>query len=434
MNQFHKYILLWATQSVSQLGSAMTSFALTLWAYTQTHSAMAVSLMSFCNYVPYILVSLFAGTFVDTHSKKAVMLVSDSLAAVCTAAVLLLTISGRLAIWHIYVVNAVIGCMNAFQQPASSVAVGKLVPEEKLSNVSGMNSFSGNLVTVFSPVLASLLFSVAGMGCVLFIDIVSFFGAFFVLLLVIHIPEQREDTERKSMFSGMKEGFGFLKREPGLLAVLLTMALINFFSRLTYENVLSPMILARSGDNSVVLGMVNAAMGAGGIAGGLIVSVKKPAKRNAKMMYLSAACSFLFGDLLMAAGRSGFVWAIAGIAANLPIPFIMAGSNVILYGRVPEEMQGRVFAVRNAIQYCTVPVGILLGGWLADYVFEPFMCSGGPVAGALSAIVGTGAGSGMAVMFLCTGIAGFAVSCISGLNPRIRALDEPGLQTRSHLG
>lgn len=139
---FNKYIIFWLSQSVSQLGSAMTSFALILWAYTQNGSAMTVSLMSFYNYVPYIMVSLFAGTFVDNHSKKKVMLVSDSIAAVCSLMVLALSIGNGLQIYHIYMVNFVIGFMNAFQGPASAVAVGKIVPKEKLAQVSGMNSFS----------------------------------------------------------------------------------------------------------------------------------------------------------------------------------------------------------------------------------------------------------------------------------------------------
>lgn len=423
MNQFKKYIVLWITQSVSQLGSAMTGFALTLWTYTQIHSAMAVSLMTFCNYVPFILVSLFAGAFVDKHSKKAIMLISDSIAAVCTVAVLLLSASGQLQIWHIYVINAVIGFMNAFQQPASSVAIGKIVPKEKLSNVSGMNSFSSNLVTVFNPILAAFFFSTVGLNCILLIDIVSFLGAFFVLLFVIHIPEEYKETEKQSAFSGTREGFQFLRQQKGLLMIMLTMAFINFFSRLTYENILSPMILARSGDNSVVLGVVNAAMGIGGIVGGMIVSVKKPSKRNARMMYMAAALSFLMGDMMMAVGRNGIAWAVAGIAASLPIPFIMAGNNVIMYSKVPEEMQGRVFSVRNAIQFSTIPFGILLGGFLADYVFEPFMQSGGSLADKFRFLVGTGSGSGMALMFLCTGTIGFIVSCAAYSNKRIRELD-----------
>ena len=102
---------------------------------------------------------------------------------------------------------------------------------------------------------------------------------------------------------------------------------------------------------------------------------------------------------------------------------VMAGQNVIMYNRIPEEMQGRVFAVRNAIQFCTIPVGILLGGFLADYVFEPFMKSGVFLSDCLALIVGKSEGNGMAVMFLITGFLGFLVSCFSYRIPEIRKLD-----------
>ena len=243
MNNYKRYIIFWLSQSVSQLGSAMTAFALILLTYEQKNSAMAVSVMTFCNYVPFIIVSLVAGTFIDRHSKKVIMLISDSIAALCTLAVLVLWTTGTIEIWNIYVVNIVIGFMNAFQQPASAVAVGRIVPKEKLSNVSGMNSFSSNLITVLSPVLAAFIFSFSGLGTILIIDLVSFTFAFLVLLLVIRIPEDYAKVSEKSILDGTREGFRFLKGEKGLLYIMLTMALINFFSRLTYENILSPMIL-----------------------------------------------------------------------------------------------------------------------------------------------------------------------------------------------
>ena len=126
----------------------------------------------------------------------------------------------------------------------------------------------------------------------------------------------------------------------------------------------------------------------------------------------------------MAAGRNAFWWSAAAIAASIPIPFIMANQNTILYQKVPERMQGRVFAVRNAIQYSTIPVGIILGGYLADYVFEPFMHSGSGFATMMEKVVGQGAGTGMAVMFLCTGICGFTVSMISCFHREIRKLND----------
>ncbi len=412
------------SQSVSQLGSSMTSFALVLWAYEQSRSALSVSLLSFCNYVPYILVSIFAGTFVDRHRKKTIMLVADCVAAAGTVAVFGLFSSGWLEIWNIYIINAVIGITTAFQQPASAVAVGKLVPKDKVSNVSGMNSFSQNLIVVFSPMLAAAFFAAGGLPLILLVDLTSFMLAFCVLLFVIQIPDQVVKKNFRSPFAGTAEGFAFLRKEKGIFYIMLTMALINFFSRLTYENILSPMILARSGGSSMTLGIVNACMGIGGIAGGIIVSLKKESHRKAGMIYLSAALSFLFGDLLMAVGRNGFWWSAAAIAASVPIPFIMANQNAILYKRVPEEIQGRVFAVRNAVQFGTIPVGILLGGYLADYVFEPFMNKGTEPAMLLGRIVGNGGGSGMAAMFLCTGICGFAVSILSCFNREIRKLDK----------
>lgn len=373
-NNFKRYIVFWLSQTLSQLGSSMTSFALILWVYTQKGTAMTVSLMTFFNYIPYIIVSLFAGTFVDSHSKKKIMLVSDSIAAICSLAMFFLSIRSELQIWNIYLVNFIIGFMNAFQGPASAVAIGKVVPKEKLKQVSGMNSFSGNLVAVLSPVFAASLFAWGGLNLILVIDLMSFIFAFLVLLFVLKIPEElSQKVKKKSVFTGCNEGFQYLKQNQGIFIVIITMALLNFFSRLTYENILSPMILSRSANDSVTLGIVNAVMGM---------------------------------------GRNVIVWSIAGLAASLPIPFINAGQMVILYQNIPEGIQGRIFAVRNAIQFSSIPLGILLGGFLADYVFEPFMLKENAVTLCLRMLVGEGAGSGMAVMFLCTGILGALFSFI----------------------
>ena len=424
MENFKKYIVLWLSQSISQLGSSMTAFSFILWIYEQTHSALSISIISFCNYVPYILTSIFVGTFVDNHRKKSVMLVSDCVAAIVSLFALFFLMAGNLSVWHIYIINIIVGVSTAFQQPASSVAIAKIVPKDKLSNVSGMNSFSSNLVIVFSPMLAAVFFSIGGLPLILLFDLFSFAIAFFVLLFLICIPERLTKENFKSPFAEILYGFHFLKTEKGILYIMLTMAVINFFSRLTYENILSPMILARSSENNLVLGIVNACMGVGGIMGGLLVSMRKESRKKANMIYVSAALSFLLGDLTMAVGRNVFFWSFAAFAASLPLPFIMAGENLILYKKIPENIQGRVFAVRNAVQYSTIPFGILLGGYLSDYVFEPFMRSNSDIVPLLGKIVGIGTGSGMALMFLCTGICGFVMSVLSLFCKEIQKLND----------
>ncbi len=417
------YIVFWLSQALSQLGSAMTGFTLILWAYEQNGSAMTVSLMSFFNYVPYIIASIFAGTFVDSHSKKKIMLASDSIAALCSAAVFLLSLSGGLQIWNIYVVNLITGFMNAFQGPASAVAIGRMVPKDRMKQVSGMNAFSGSLVTVLAPVLAASLYAFGGLPLVIIIDLASFVFAFTVLAFVIKIPEEKKMKKgRTSMLSGTREGFVYLRSNQGILMIILTMALLNFFSRLTYENILSPMILARSGNNHEILGVVNAAMGVGGIVGGLVVSSGKVKGDSVRMIYVSAMFSFLLGDVMMGVGRNAIVWSLAAVSASLPIAFINAGQMELLYRHVPGEIQGRVFAVRNALQFGTIPVGILMGGFLADYVLEPLMRTDLALVKVLRQLTGTGAGSGMAVMFLCTGVTGAMLSLISFHNKEIRKL------------
>lgn len=126
----------------------------------------------------------------------------------------------------------------------------------------------------------------------------------------------------------------------------------------------------------------------------------------------------------MAIGRNVFFWSFAAFAASLPLPFIMAEQNVILYKKIPERIQGRVFAVRNAIQHSTIPLGILWGGYLADYIFEPFMRSDAGIVPFLEMLVGNGAGSGMAVMFLCTGVCGFAMSILSLRSKKVQKLND----------
>lgn len=422
-DKFKMYILFWFSGSVSQLGSAMTSFALVLWAYTQTGSAMSVSLMNFCSYLPYIIVSIFASGFIDRYSKKKIMLVSDFVSVTCSFIVLLMFSLGKLEIQHIYMVNCVIGFMNAIQSPAQSVAIGQMVPKDKLSKVSGMDSFSSNLVCVFSPMLSSVVFALGGLSLVIIVDLLTFIFAFTILLVYIKIPEVLNKIDKdKNILYGSSEGFKFLYRNKGLWYMILTFAGINFVSRLTYENILSPMILARSNNISISIGIVNAIIGISGILGGLIVSTGKVKKNPVKMIYICAAFSFLFGDLLMGIGRNTFLWSVAGFAASFPIPFIMAGQKVILYKDIPTNKQGSVFAIRNAIQFSTIPVGVLLGGFLADYVFEPFMKSEFIVADMLKLFVGSGTGSGMAVMFLCTGVLGFICSIVAYKNENIKEL------------
>lgn len=154
----HSFILLWATQSFSELGSSMTSYALVIWAYQQTGSALTTSLLTVCSYAPYVLLSIFAGALSDRWNKKRTMLVCDSLAAASTLLVFFFLGTGRLEIWHLYLINSFNGLMNTIQQPASDVAVSLLTPKMQYQRAGGMRAFSNSLITILSPVIATAFF------------------------------------------------------------------------------------------------------------------------------------------------------------------------------------------------------------------------------------------------------------------------------------
>lgn len=130
-NKLKTFLVLWSTQSLSQLGSAMTNFALTLWLYQKTGSALQTALLSICSYAPYVLMSIFAGALSDRWDKKKVMLFSDTFAACSTVAVLVLLKTDFLRPAHLYLLNAVNGLMNTIQQPASDVAMTLIIPKDQ---------------------------------------------------------------------------------------------------------------------------------------------------------------------------------------------------------------------------------------------------------------------------------------------------------------
>ena len=148
IKELKTFLILWSTQSLSQLGSAMTGFALTLWLYEKTGSALQTALLSICTYAPYVLMSIFAGALSDRWNKKKVMLVCDTLAACCTVITLVLLKMDLLRPVHMYILNVVNGLMNTVQQPASDVAMTMITPKKYYQKTSGMRSFSSSLITI----------------------------------------------------------------------------------------------------------------------------------------------------------------------------------------------------------------------------------------------------------------------------------------------
>lgn len=402
------YLLLWSTQSLSALGSGMTSYALVLWLYLDSGSALETALLSVCSYAPYVLMSIFAGALSDRWNKKRTMLVCDLLAAVSTVVLLALVRTGSLVPWHLYLINAVNGLMNTVQQPAGEVAATLLIEKEYYQKTSGLRSFSQSLNSVLMPILATALFAFTGVEGVIAFDLITFALAFVSLGLFIKIPEPRKGREEKvPLMRSAREGLGWLRGNPLVLKLILFLASINLVASM-YDAGLPAFLLSVATGGEKVMGLVNACVGVAAMVGSVVVTVLPAPKNRVRAICGALLLSMSTENFFLAFGREPWIWCVGAVLGWLAIPYMNANLDVIYRTEIPAEMQGRVYSCRNTLQFFTIPLGLLLGGALTDRVFEPLMAAQGP-SGALTRLFGAGKGSGAAMLFAVLGVAGVLV-------------------------
>lgn len=408
------FLILWSTQSLSQLGSAMTSFALSLWLYGRTGSALQTALLSVCTYAPYVVTSIFAGALSDRWDKKKTMLACDTLAACCTAAVLALLKAGLLAPVHIYLLNILSGLMNTVQQPASDVAMTLLLPRDFYQKASGMRSFSNSLITLLNPVLATALFSLMGMEAVICVDLMTFAAAFLALLAGVRLPSAKpgEAGGKESFGQSVRSGLHYLREQKMILTLILFLAGVNFVAS-AFDAALPAMVLSRENGGETVLGLVSSCAGVATLLGSVAAALLPPPKNRIRVICLTMLFSLGTENFLLALCREPAWWCAGQLVGWLLVPLMNANLDVILRSTIPVGMQGRVYACRNTLQFFTIPIGLFAGGFMVDYVCEPVMAS--PAAeGLLKGLFGSGKGSGAAMMLFILGVLGVVICLVFG--------------------
>lgn len=409
--ELRDFFLLWSTQGISQLGSSMTAFALTLWLYEKTGSSLSTAALTICSYAPYVIMSIFAGALTDRFDKKKTMLFCDLFAAGCTVAIFVLFRSGQLAVWHLYALNALSGLMNTVQQPASEVAMTLVIPRQHYQTTSGLASLSRSLVSILNPLLATALYTLAGLNAVIALDLASFTIAFMTLLCFIRLPKARAQT-RIGVLTLAKEGLSFLKRTPMVLTLILFLSGVNLIAS-AFDAVLPGLVIPNPRGGSAMLGFVTSSAGLAMVVGSLLVSVLPKPLDRVKVVYLTMLFSLSTENFVVALSRNPILWCAAQALGWVVVPIMSANLDVILRSTIPVELQGRVYACRNTLQFFTIPIGLFWGGFMVDSVCEPYMAAHGdsPV---LRALFGSGKGSGAAMMMFLLGVVGCLFCLMAG--------------------
>ncbi|MEV0728183.1 MFS transporter [Polymorphospora sp. NPDC050346] len=416
---------LWTGQVLSGMGTRMTQFALSIWVWQQTGSATALAVMTFLAYGATVAASPFAGALIDRWRRRVSLAASDAASLVVTVGVLLLFWSGSVEVWHLFLANAVTGAFLAFQGPAYTSTITALVPKQGFPRANAMMALSRSVPGVFAPVVAAALMALVDIETVLLIDVVSYgFALVAVMLVTLPAPAAAGDgKKRRSIWRDAGYGFGFIRRHPGLLALQGAGLSIGVLAAMGWI-VLTPLIMISSGDDEVQVGIVNSVGAIGGILGGIVVTAIKPPARKIPVMFAAIIGFAVFGRILLGLGDSLVMWSIGWFCAWLCIPLIEAYSQSIWQERVSQEVQGRVFAARQAISQLALPVAMVITGPLVDDVFEPSMMPDGALAGIFGSLVGTGPGAGMSLIMLLSGVIGVLVGLSGFVFRRLRALDD----------
>ncbi|MEO0349116.1 MAG: MFS transporter [Cyanobacteria bacterium P01_A01_bin.15] len=432
------FLTIWVGQLVSTLGSFMTVFALTLWVWDQTESATALTLVLFFAQLPRIVVTLFAGMITDRFNRQRLMLLGDTSAAISTAVVGVLWLTGSLQVWHLCAVMAVHGCFSQLQQLAYSASIALMVPKAQYTRAGSLNAALGFSAAILSPVFAGSLYPQIGLGGIMVIDLLTFTVAFGTLLSVKLPQPSQAETKEKSLeqqlsdeptqkalkfnLSDLTFGFRYIKASPGLSAMVIAFTLFaipNDMGRALYN----PMILARTGGDAQLLGTVTTMAGVGGVVGALAVSIWGGFNRRIDGMLLGFIGTGV-SKLALGVGQSAWIWFPAQFFAHLHTPLIFSSSNAIWYAKVPPAIQGKVLAADTLVGLLVGAFSPLLAGPLADYVFEPAMASGGWLAPVFGPWLGTGPGSGIALLYCGSAIAMVAVGSLGYCFTTLRKVEQ----------
>ncbi|WP_088241850.1 MFS transporter [Calothrix rhizosoleniae] len=419
------FIFLWLGQTISLIGSGLTSFALGVSIYQTNSSIAQFSLIYFCTELPAILIAPLSGAIADKYDKRWVMIVSDTGAGFSTLIMAWLFWSDRWEISYIYLAIAFGSLCRGFQWPAYYATPTLLVSQKDFGRANGLIQLGEAAAKLFSPALAGILVGKIAVEGVMGIDFASFIFALLVLAIV-RFPKYTNhrnrdiETSQQTWWQDLTFGWKYLLARRGLFLLLTFFVVVNFALGIT-QVLITPMILGFA--NAQVLGNILSFGGCGWLLGAVIMSIWGGPKRRIKGIICG---EIMLGCCMVIMGLkpSAILISITLFIGLFNIPIFVGCANAIRQIKVATEAQGRVFAIWGAIAYASFPLAYLVASPLAERVFNPLLKSDGRLVNSLGLIMGVGETRGIGLLFVTLGIAIITIAIAAYQNPDLRYVED----------
>lgn len=368
------FLILWAGQAVSLLGSNLVQFALIWWLTQETGSATVLAMASLVGMLPQVVLGPFAGVLVDRWNRRWTMFVADTTVALATIVLALLFWTGAVQIWHVYAILFVRSLGGAFHWPAMTASTVLMVPENQLTRVQGLNQMLQGAMTIVAAPLGALLLSLLPVQGVLAIDVVTALFAIVPLLFIL-VPQPETavtgdaaPTMVKSFWADMRDGLRYVLGWPGLLVLMALAMLLNLL--LTPAFSLLPLLVTDYfGGDAWSLGVIESAFGVGLVAGGLLLGAWGGFKRR---IHTSLLGLIGLGISVLAVGLTPAALFSLAVVAMLMAGLTNSMTNgpifAIMQATVSPQMQGRVFTLLTSLASMIAPLGLIIAGPVADTI------------------------------------------------------------------
>ena len=417
MKNFYK---LWLGELISNIGSGMTAFALSVYVYEKTGSVSYVSLITLLSFMPSIILSPIGGLLADRYDRRLLMIIGDLFSGLGLVYILWSIQAGEKSIVPIFIGITFSSIFTSLLEPSYRATLTDILEEENYAKASGLIQVAGSAKYLISPVIAGMILSVADIRVILLLDIMTFITTCLMIFLVRKSINSEMKNYKKDSFKGLLEGLFIIKENRGVYSLVIIMFFVCFFMGFI-QILIRPMILALSSVKTV--GMMESLCAVGLLIGSLWIGIAGIKKNYSKI--LAVACFFC-----------GIFMSMTGVNENLDIigistflffstlPFMNSCADILVRVSIPNELQGRVWGLISLITQMGTVVAYIISGVMADYVFEPMFNKNGILVKNIGIIIGTGKGRGIGFMLILSGMGMLIMAIVIWKNGEIREVSE----------
>ena len=359
------FSIYWIGMCVSLIGTWMQNIAQPWLAYQLTDSPFLLSLVSAMQFIPVLVLSLFAGVIIDKIPKKRLLILTQSASLLITLVLAILTYTGNVQYWHILLMSGLLGVVNTLDMPARQSFVIELVGKEDLMNAIALNSTVFNLARIIGPALAGLVMVQFGVAACFLINSISFAAIIVSLFAIKPLKLPKQETAPEKLFSSIKSGLRYLYNDKEIFDIILLVAIVATLAM--NFNILVPVIvktvfhMQESGFSALM-----SFMGIGSFLGSIMIA--SMSKRGPKQFFLWGL-PFVVSGLFVLMGINGNFYLTGILLAVNGFFFIMFSTscNTTLQLKAKNEYRGRVISIYTLVFSGFTPFGSLIAGTITDF-------------------------------------------------------------------